>query len=165
MKVPMGRRFARAAFALTIAGTATWVVAEEVWVKRPELDVRGAPSVAGNVVATVKKGQQLQVIGREGAWVKVKVGETEGYVSQNSLSDKKVSGGGGLSTFAGGPDTSGATASAGVKGLDPMAEKYAAAKGLDPKRVDAMIARTEAISPDELAAFMREGKVGSDKPK
>jgi hypothetical protein len=136
-----------------------------VWVKRPELDLRASPSVAGNVVATAKQGQQLQVIAREGTWVKVKVGQVEGYVSQNSLSDKKVSGGGGLAAFAGGPDTSGATASAGVKGLDDMAEKYAAAKGLDPKRVDAMIARTEAITPEELAAFMREGKVGADKPK
>jgi hypothetical protein len=165
MNVPVGRRFARAAFALTIAGAATWVGAEEVWVKRPELDVRSAPSVAGNVVATAKKGQQLEVIAREGAWVKVKVGQVEGYVSQNSLSDKKISGGGGLATFAGGPDTSGATASAGVKGLDDMAEKYAAAKGLDPKRVDMMIARTEAITPEELAAFTREGKVGPDKPQ
>jgi uncharacterized protein YgiM (DUF1202 family) len=141
-------------------------LAEDVWVKRPELDLRASPSVAGNVVATVKKGQQLQVIAREGAWVKVKAGDTEGYVSQNSLSDKKVAGGGGvLSAVAGGPNTSGATASAGVKGLDKMAEEYAAAKGLDPTRVDEMIARTKRITPEELAAFTREGKVGPDKPQ
>jgi hypothetical protein len=42
---------------------------------------------------------------------------------------------------------------------------YAAAKGLDPKRVDEMIARTKAISAEELAAFTREGKVGADKPQ
>src|SRR5687768_3633554 len=167
MKTKLGRRLATAAFALAIAGGTAVALAEEVWVKRPELDVRHAPSAAGNVVATVKKGQRLEVIGREGAWVKVKVGDVEGYVSQNSLSEKKVGGGGGinLSAVAGGPDTSGATASAGAKGLDDMAEKYAAAKGMDPKRVDEMIARTKSITADELAAFTREGQVGPDKPQ
>jgi hypothetical protein len=165
MRTKFKRRVATAAFALAIAGGVTIAVAEDVWVKRPELDLRAAPSAAGNVVATVKKGQKLEVLGREGAWVKVKAGDVEGYVSQNSLSDKKVSGGGGLSTFAGGPDTSGATASAGAKGLDDMAEKYAAAKGMDPKRVDEMIARTKSITADELAAFTREGQVGPDKPQ
>ena len=164
MRAKFGRRLATAAFALAIAGGATIVLAEEVWVKRPELDLRAAPSAAGNVVATVKKGQKLEVLGREGAWVKVKAGDVEGYVSQNSLSDKKVSGGGGVLSALG-ADTSGATASAGATGLDDMAEKYAAAKGMDPKRVDEMIARTKSITADELSAFTREGQVGPDKPQ
>lgn len=165
MKAKLRARLARVAFALAIAGGVSVAVAEEVWVKRPELNVRAGKGAAFETVATVKKGQKLEVIAREGTWVKVKVGDTEGYVSQNSLSDKKVSGGGGLSTFAGGPDTSGATASAGAKGLDEMAEQYAAAKGMDPKRVDEMIARTKAITGEEWAAFTREGQVGPDKPQ
>jgi uncharacterized protein YraI len=165
MKTRLGRRLAQAAFALAIAGGATLVLAEEVWVKRPELDVRAGKGAAFETVATVKKGQKLEVVAREGTWVKVKVGDREGYVSENSLSDKKVSGGGGISAFAGGPDTSGATASAGAKGLDDMAEKYAADKGMDPKRVDEMIARTKAITGEEWAQFTREGKVGPDKPQ
>lgn len=145
--------------AVCLAQSAT---GEEVWVKNAQVQIRDAKSGFAGVVATVKKGEKLTVVAREGQWVKVQAGDKQGYVFENVLSGTKVSGGSSLGDMmAGGDNTSGMSTSAAGKGLDATAEQYAQSKNLDPKVVDEMIARNTAITVAERESFMREGNVGA----
>ena len=161
-----GRKLLRAMFAATslaVAGACFAQAAEQVWTKQA-VDIREGKSGFSKIVVSAKKGDQLTVLAREGTWVKVQVGDKQGYVFQNALSEKKV---GSSQSFgdmmAGGDSTSGMSTAAAGKGLDEMAEAYAKNKNMDPKVVDAMIARNTAITDAERVAFMRQGNVGAER--
>ena len=161
-----GRKLLRAMFAATslaVAGACFAQAAEQVWTKQA-VDILEGKSGFSKVVVSAKKGEQLTVVGREGTWVKVQLGDKQGYVFQNALSEKKVGSGQSLGDMmAGGDSTSGMSTAAAGKGLDQMAEDYAKNKNMDPKVVDAMIARNTAITDAERVAFMRQGNVGAER--
>jgi hypothetical protein len=46
------------------------------------LNVRACPDVACQVLGTVKQGQQLEVLAREGNWYKIRLNNQTGYVSR-----------------------------------------------------------------------------------
>jgi uncharacterized protein YgiM (DUF1202 family) len=48
--------------------------------------VRAEPSFTAKVIAGVAKGQKLTSTGKDGAWIKIKVGDKEGFVSSLLLS-------------------------------------------------------------------------------
>jgi uncharacterized protein YgiM (DUF1202 family) len=48
--------------------------------------VRAEPSFNSKVIATAVKGQKLASSGKEGGWIKVMVGDQEGYISSLLLS-------------------------------------------------------------------------------
>ena len=167
MKHPIGRKLARSLLLAVVAsgtGVCLAQVIEEVWVNRPQVQIRSGKGAAFPVVATAAKGSKLQVVAKEDRWLKVQFNGAEGYVLADAISSREVKGGGGLGALASGPDSSGATAGAAGKGLQPEAEAYASSKGMDPKIVDLMIERRRAISGEEWAAFTKAGQVGPDKP-
>jgi uncharacterized protein YgiM (DUF1202 family) len=161
-----GRKLLRAMFAATslaVAGACFAQAAEQVWTKQA-VDIREGKSGFSKIVVSAKKGDQLTVLAREGTWVKVQVGDKQGYVFQNALSEKKVGSGQSIGDMmAGGDSTSGMSAANATKGLDQIAEDYAKNKNMDPKVVDAMIARNTAITDAERVAFMRQGNVGAER--
>src|SRR5689334_6808634 len=82
----------RALIAAALIGVSTAALAEDVTVKLPTATVLAGKTARSARVAQLSEGQKLQVLGREGSWLKVKVGEKEGYVHENAVS---ASGGGG----------------------------------------------------------------------
>lgn len=150
---------AAAVLVLSAAGVA---VAESIWVSAEQVDIRDGKTALDNLVETVKKGTELQVIGREGRYVKVKTPKgREGYVFANATSNQRVGGGGNIFQAMGaGTDAGELGSGAAAKGLNPEANQYAAQKGIDRKGFDDLIAMRKAIKPAELKAFMAEGKVG-----
>lgn len=138
-------------------------LAEEVWVKSESAEIRSGKAAVFPVLATGKKGDQLTVLAREGKWIKVKLGDKEGYVYETALSTSKVGSGGNLlsNLGAGGTDMTSASA---AKGLEPSAETYASSRHLDPKPLQTMVDSAKTIDPKEWQAFTAAGKVGPDAP-
>jgi hypothetical protein len=154
---------------LLAAGIVTGAVvgrafAEEVWVKSESAEIRGGKGAVYPVLVTGKKGDRLTVLGHDGKWLKVKIGEREGYVYETALSASKVEGGGELlsNLGAGGTDLTSASA---AKGLEPSAETYASSKNLDPRPLQSLVDRAKTIDPKEWQAFTAAGKVGPDAGK
>ena len=95
---------------------------------------RGASSparAAFPVVATPPQAWELTVIDREGKWIKVQDGTQQGYVFENSVSAKQVSGDNNL--LANVCADSDMKTDAAAKGLlDDQTKAYAQQKSLDP---------------------------------
>jgi hypothetical protein len=143
--------------ALSAAGVA---VAETIWVSAGQVDVRDGKTALNERVDTVKKGDQLEVLAREGRFVKVKTPSgKEGYVFVNATSNQRV-GGEAFAALRGPVDAGEAQSGGAIKGLNPEANAYAAEKGIDRKGFDDLIDMRKNLKPAELQAFMDEGKVG-----
>ena len=155
-----------AAAVVGVGGVCLAQAAEQLFVNRSALPIREGKGGAYNTVATAKQGDQLTVIAREDNWIKVQFGDKQGYVLANALSAKQIKGGGGMrNALAGGSDAGGLDAGAAGKGLTPEAEGYAKTKGMDPKVVDQMIDRNNAVPLPEWESFQREGNVGANRTK
>jgi hypothetical protein len=142
------------------------VLAEDVWVKSETAEIRSGKGAVFPLVAKAEKGTQLTVISREPkGWIKVKVGDKEGYVYENAISAQQVKGGGNLLAAMGaGAEASNLSAGAAGKGLEQNAAAYAQGKRLDPRPMDWLIAFRKKIDPRQWAAFTAAGKVGPDAP-
>src|SRR4051812_48333348 len=86
------KRTCRWFVAAAALGISSMALDEDVYVKLPMARIKSAAGAGADDVVQVKKGEKLQVLGRQGSWLKVKAGDREGYVHENSVSS---SGGGG----------------------------------------------------------------------
>jgi hypothetical protein len=139
---------------------ATTALAEDVWVNRAQLQIRDGKGAAFAPVATAKKGDKLVVITREGKWLKVQLGDKQGYVYEDAISPRQVSAGGDLGSLLGSPESSGLSAAAAAKGLQPGAVTFASTGNLSTAPLQAMIARRNAVTGPEWVAFAQAGNVG-----
>jgi len=157
------RRIALVAGLLAGALSAGTVLAEDIWVKSETVEIRSGKGAVYPVIATKKKGDSLAVVSREPkGWIKVKVGEQEGYVFESAISAQKVSGGGNLLSQMGAGDAGNIGTAAAGRGLNKSAEEYAASKNMDPKLLDRLIAFRKKIDPSQWEKFTADGKVGPD---
>ena len=160
----MNRKCAIIGIAL-LSCVAAIAAAEEVWVKRPSLPIREGKGAAFATVATARQGDKLSVVGHEGKWLKVQLGDKQGYVYEDSISAREIKAGGDdLRAALGGPDTSALAADAAAKGLEPQAVAYAKNKNLSSASLEKMIARRNAVTGQQWIAFTNEGKVGAARP-
>ncbi len=125
-------------------------------------------------VAPLAVGTELSVIESAGRWIKVRTGDgTEGFVYAGRISDTppsaEVAGsGGGL--FGGTMEqcqiqTAKADSARSIRGLSPETAQYAKQRGTPEayrKALDKILARK--VTPKELKAFLREGKIGEYAP-
>jgi uncharacterized protein YraI len=138
--------------------------AEDVFVQQPSVTLRAGKGAVYEEVATVKKGDKLTVLAREGKWLKVSAAGKQGWVFENSVGAK--SGGGGLSGLSNlmgsGAGTGTASETAAGRGLG---ESLTWAKGanMDPRPLDRMIAARKRVSPQQWERFVNEGRVGPAK--
>ncbi len=157
------RRTACLGLALVGALT-TWGLAEEVFVKSPKASVRAGKGPAHEEVASVKQGQPLEVIKRDGKWIKVRVAGKEGYIFENTVSAEKVSeSNSDLSAFLKAGKASAATDALAAKGIDEEAEKWARAGSMDSAPLKKLMEETKKISGAEWEAFAADGKVGANR--
>ncbi|MBI1291897.1 hypothetical protein GC173_11740 [bacterium] len=137
---------------------------QTVYVKRATAELRKGPSASDSVVATLKQGEALTVVAAEPARLKVKTATgLEGFITRINVSDSKPSGvsGGQLIVASNTSTTTGANA-ASIRGLSPMAEKYAKDLKISEDAVEdvkKMEKVGDQISPAQVASFAREGGV------
>ena len=149
--------------ALFLAGTAH---AASLYVRASGTDLKEKPGPGGVALAKLDIGTKVEVVAKEGAWVKVKIkladkSEKTGYVFAQKLSDDKP----GKERF-GGPAVA-ASASEGdtamaLRGLSATSEKYADRDAqIKPEHV-AAVKKMESRQPPKEAIdrFLREGKLG-----
>lgn len=160
MKRKTKARWLIASGLLCIAAAAS---AEDVYVKLPVANILAGKSAGTEHIAQVKKGEKLQVIAKEGSWLKVKAGDKEGYVHQNSVSSSASGDSGGLSKLLnGGSGSSGASSAEAGKGLGESLA-YARSKGMSTAGLDRMIELRKTIRGSDWTEFTKEGHVGPEK--
>jgi hypothetical protein len=138
-----------ASLALVVAGGAIAWVAEQVVVGVNELRILSTKGGFGGSVGTVAKNTRLDVMGREGDWLKVRAPDgKEGYIRQTALAARSLQPASNAALVN--ATSSGATATAASKGaLEAETRNYASAKGLNTQGVETMIATHLAITPEE----------------
>lgn len=154
------KRWLIAAGVLAVAAAAS---AEDVYVKLPVANILAGKSAGTEHIAQVKKGDKLQVLAKEGSWLKVKAGDKEGYVFQNSVSSSASGDNGGLSKLLnGGSGASAQTSGAAAKGVGESLA-FAKSKGMSPAGLDRMIELRKAITANDWTEFTNQGQAGSEK--
>ncbi len=152
------------AAALAVASTAL-AAGTVQWIRRPA-KLHAGGSASAPVVGRAKVGDRAFVLERAGAWRKVSVGGRQGWVHRSRLTKRKPS----RDTIAEGNvlapgdlQVARMDSAAGIRGLQPEAQQYAAAKGITQNvqdSVDRLDAFCKTIRSAELQAFMKSGKLG-----
>jgi hypothetical protein len=151
------RRVLPACLALFAAAAGLAWAAQQIVVKVSELQIQGSVTGFARPVALVKKGQTLQVISRQGDWLRVRTpGGQEGFVKEAAVTERSLAP---STTFnlPGDARSSGPEASAATKGLEPQAVEFANVKGYRTDRVEGMIQTYQLITPEEFERFLAEG--------
>jgi len=155
----------RAAVVVVLAGVCIAAAAEMRYVQTASVAIREEMSMVGAVVVRVPRGAELQILSREGKWLKVqftdKDGKTyTGYCQESALSPKPVEKGMLDMLGSNGGDADVPSAALAGKGLLAEAEAYAKDTNRDPAFANKMVKIRSDISPEQLRAFQQEGKVG-----
>lgn len=142
------------------AGTAR---AETMYVKSPTAELKNSTAANAQVLAQLSRGAACNVVSKQGNWVQVQVSGKTGWVYKFKLSISKPSGGDTLLAGLGGGGAGareGSTA-ASIRGLSPTSERYAGRANIGPQHVE-MVKHMESvkISPNEVQAFLRTGRLG-----
>jgi len=58
---------------------------EVVFVQRPRVNIRSAPSLTGRIVGSAARGQQFKVVSRSGSWVQIEGDSGTGWISGSLL--------------------------------------------------------------------------------
>ena len=141
---------------VAVLGTAaTLSAAETRWVERTKVDIRAGRGSYFEVVDTVLKGEQVEVLKVEDGWASVRTPRAKtGWVFQAALASKPVQPGESnfLKLIGGDASTSRTAASQGAKGI--YAQEYAKSKGYDY----AFVEWTESHQPTsaQIGAFLKD---------
>ena len=153
----MKRRAMMMGTVLIVAAGAATAQTNTKWVERTKADVRAGKGSFHDIVDTVLKGEQVQVLQTDDKWLSVKTprGKT-GWMFEKALSASTVAPG--QSDFlkmvpGGDASTSATAASTGAKGI--YAEQYARSKGYDYSTV-VWIEQNQPGAP-EMTAFAKSG--------
>ena len=130
-----------------------------LYVQVKESKLRSEPQFWSSSVKNLTYGTALTVLGAaptDKSWIKVKLGDAEGYVHIAAVTKRKVI----LSSSTKGVQTNVDPSSVVMagKGFNKQVEgSYAAKKGLDFKSVDK--AEQNKVDPAEEASFIKDGKL------
>ncbi len=150
---------------VTLVGV-TAVFAETVYVQARTAQLRSGKTSLDQVVATLRYGDPLEVLKKEGSWLQVKTKSgVQGWIYAGKTSKTKPSSGdNGLAQLGRsmrGSEASAVTASAGARGLDKVSEGYANRAGISQKDRDTVDRMTAYQIPDqEVEEFLKEGGLG-----
>lgn len=141
---------------VALLGTAaTLSAAETRWVERTKVDIRAGRGSYHEIVDTVLKGEQVEILKIEDRWASVRTPRAKtGWVYEAALVNKPVQPGESnmLKMLGGDASTSRTAASQGAKGI--YAQEYAKSKGYDYGIVEWM----EGHQPTgaQIDAFLRD---------
>ena len=154
--------------------SAAALAAEKRWVSSDGTTLKKEASISSDDVAPLAVGTELSVLESGGRWIRVKTADgNEGWVYAGRVSDAPPSAevAGGDSGILGGAlqgsqiDTAKADSARSIRGLSPEVDQYAKQRGTPEvykKELDKVLARK--VSPKELKAFLKEGKIGEYAP-
>lgn len=128
------------------------------WVERTKVDVRAGRGSYFEVVDTVLKGEQVEVMKSEARWLSVRTPRAKvGWIYETALANQPVSKGTSdfLKLVPGDASTSATAASTGAKGL--YAEEYARQKGFDYSAV--VWIEEIQVSGEEMEKFVADGRL------
>lgn len=151
-------RLRRWVMAAVVAGLTAAAAGDSVIIKG-SVDVLADKDPAGDTVETVPNNTKLEILDQKGGWVHVRTPSgKEGYITKDQLPSATN-----LASVSGSSVSSGADASLASRGLEPDTEAYARSKNMSP--ADAQQAKDwgDAVSRDDLKAFMKAGHVGPQK--
>lgn len=160
----------RIAFAILLGALTAAAVAEPkpggtVYSKRAGLSLYSAPNSQSSVAGTVGFAEALKVaeINPSGKWLNVSGGGRSGWVFAGFTAEKKPEDLG--RDRLGSVDASSSTTAAAARPLSPEAEQYAERHGkVDAgKDVDWVEAEARKVSPEIVAAYMKENRKGEQQ--
>jgi hypothetical protein len=130
--------------------------AETVQVKFPKAVMLAKKSAGSDRVATLNRGDKLDVVAREDNWVKAKLANREGYVYENSLTSAN-------DNLRKGATSLGTGLSAGEAGRGLASDQYAKSTGQSTAGLNRMLALRENVKGNDFDRFTAEGNVGPAK--
>jgi hypothetical protein len=136
---------------------------EVIQVKVPVLDVWARKGSMFGTVATLKDGDTLQVVEKQNdGWLRVSVGDKEGFIKETALAPPK--GGGFGEAFKGmnigRTEAADPSASMAARGIDEGTAYYVTTKNLPTDGLDEMLAAREAVVGQRFQQFITDGNVG-----
>ena len=142
-------------------------LAETVFVQSKTAKLRSGKTSLDSVVADLKFGESLEVLGKEGNWLEVQTARgAKGWIFAGKTTPTKPAGGeddvlAKLGKSFRRTEAEDVTASAGARGLDKVSEGYANRVGITQQHRDA-IDRMAAyrISDQEVEDFLKQGRLG-----
>ena len=157
------------AFALLLIAVMA-LAAEKRWVSSEGTTLKSEASATSDNVADVNVGTEVTVVESGGRWLKVRTAAGKqgwvyaGRVSETPPASEVAGDDGGI--FGGSMkssqiNTAKADSARSIRGLSPEATQYAKDRGtpeIYKKSLDVVLARK--VSPNELKAFLKEGKIG-----
>jgi hypothetical protein len=139
---------------------------ETLYVAAKSAQLRSGKTSLDSVVATLKLGETVEVVKRDGRWVQVQTSKgVTGWIYDNNVSASKPAAGDNALAALGrnvrGTDASAVTASAGARGLDKASEGYANRSGITQQHRDAVDRMTAyKISDEDVQEFLKSGRLG-----
>lgn len=150
----------RLAFTLLLVLGAPWALAAESAVLLKDDVLRSKPFLDGKVQATLKRGNSVQIVRRQGAWTQVQQQKLSGWVRSLSLRSGALRS---APTLASGNTgrlgTGRIVSTTGIRGLEAGDEQQLAKARFDGAALEA--ARAQAVDADAARRFAREGKLAS----
>lgn len=159
MKTP-----ARSAALLAALLCATALLAYEAgglaYTKRSETKLLAEPKPLAEAAGKLAFGRKVKVEEVKGAWLRISDGPVSGWVFAGNLSATKPDEGKGLDGVP--VAASETTATAAARPLTPASVEYATRRNLTGARedLDWLLTECQAITPEEVAAFLQEKKKG-----
>jgi uncharacterized protein YgiM (DUF1202 family) len=144
---------------LFVAGLSSAQTPKQMSVTVKETQVRATPSYLGKILAVLAYGDQVDVLGEQAGWARVRLPSGEGWVHMSALSSKRIvlqSGSQNVGTGA----SSGEVALAGKGFNQEVEDKYRQDNQLDYTWVERMGAFT--VSAQEVLAFLEQGDLNTD---
>lgn len=131
-----------------------------LYVKVRNAKLRNEPKQWAPSISSLSYGDAVSMLSSEGAWLKVKVGNSSGYLHNSAVSERKVVIQAAKSVATTGNDKDVILAG---KGFNKEVEKNYASKNsaLNYAEVDKM--ERLNVSDTEVAAFVKAGKLGGGK--
>lgn len=133
--------------------------AKSLFVQVKQSSLRAEPKFWGSTLAELTYGTELIPVGaasEDKNWIKVKLGEVEGYAHLTAVTSRKIALG--PSTKKVNTNLDSISTSLAGKGFNKQVESsYASSKGLDFSVIDKIEA--QKIQSSELYSFLKEGKL------
>lgn len=126
--------------------------------------VRAGTGLSAGTLGSLRQGEAVETLGREGRYYRVRYQGKTGYVYYNKLAEQKpedVSSLLGAGPAAGGIELSELEAGGALRGLSPMAQNYVAGSDVPEWAVQAVESmQGRAITAEMLEEFQRAGGLG-----
>jgi len=152
--------------ALIMGLCAVPALAETMYVKSAKTKMTAEASARSKSLGYLSAGQAVNVVAKEGKFIKVSVGGKTGYIFKFKLTSSAPSGGGGgggLDALTGNQKMAAAESSSGssIRGLSPISENYAKGHGISADHV-ASVKQMESLSfsSSQVEAFQEQGELG-----